>query len=259
VDGSSTDNLREIFRVIERSVLPRSVVCQSATAQLEFDVFHQRAVLCPRAGNTYAPDDILRREAPRVASILLEGPAGVAAAAHETAAVRDALLRHFGRALAKLAANPGPVKVSVRARTVLHGKLSGVPSFSASELAAAAVPPAELEAEAETAGCVSAFFDQVEPGASDAWLFLRPARLQRSPASAQSERAGYMTQAAQAAEAWRDGLETFEGPLLAVFLGAANENLECIAADTTHIALISKQPLELGALLRSWRQTRGSE
>jgi hypothetical protein len=257
VDGSSTHSLREIFRVIERSVLPRSVVCQSATARLEFDVFRQSALLCPRAGNDYALDDTLRQEAPGVCNILLEGPAGVPAVAHETAAFRDALLRHFQRALAKLAASPGLVKVSVRARTVLQGKLSGLPSFSATELASAAVPP--VEAEADGTGCVSAFFDGVEPGTADAWLFQRPARLQRAPASAQSERAGDMTQAAQAAEAWRDGLETFKGPLLAVFLGAPNENLQCIAADSTHIALISKQFLELGSLLRSWRLIRGSE
>lgn len=255
MDGSSTHSLREIFRVIERSVLPRSVVCQSATARLEFDVFRQGALLCPRAGNDYALDDTLRQEAPGVCNILLEGPAGVPAVAHETAAFRGALLRHFQRALANFAASPGPVKVSVRARTVLQGKLNGLPSFSATELASAAVLPAETDGT----GCVSAFFDGVEPGSFDAWLFQRPARLQRASASAQSERAGEMTQAAQAAEAWRDGLETFEGPLLAVFLGAPNENLQCIAADSTHIALVSKQFLELGSLLRSWRLARGSE
>ncbi len=68
-----------------------------------------------------------------------------------------------------------------------------------------------------------------------------------------------MTELAQSAEAWREGLATFEGPLFAVFLGSPNENVQCVATDTTHIALISREPLELGWLLRSWRQARGSE
>ena len=257
MNGSSTDALQEIFRVIERSVLPRSVVCQSGAARLEFDVFRQGALLCPRAGNAYAVDDTLRREAPRLCSILLEGPAGASARADETAAFRDALLRHFGRALANFAASSGPVRVGVRAPTVLHGKLSALPSFSASELSSAAVPPPEAKTEAH--GCVSAFFEQIGPGTSDAWLFQRPARLLRAPALGPSGSAGTMTELAQSAEAWREGLATFEGPLFAVFLGSPNENVQCVATDTTHIALISREPLELGWLLRSWRQARGSE
>ncbi len=255
MNGSSTDALQEIFRVIERSVLPRSVVCQSGAARLEFDVFRQGALLCPRAGSAFTLDDTLRREAPRLCSILLEGPAGASARADETAAFRDVLLRHFGRALANFAASSGPVRVSVRAPTVLQGKLSALPSFSTSELANAAVAPPEAEAS----GCVSAFFEQIGPGASDTWLFRRPAQLLSAPASGPSDRAGMMTELAQSAEAWREGLATFEGPLFAVFLGAPNENLQCVAADSTHIALISRQPLELGWLLRSWRQARGNQ
>jgi hypothetical protein len=255
VNGSSTDALREIFRVIERSVLPRSVVCESGGARLEFDVFRQGALLCPRAGSTFALDGTLRQEAPRLCGILHEGPASACTRAAETAAFRDALLRHFGRALANFARSPGPVRVSVRAPTVLQGKLSALPSFSAAELADAAVAPPEAEAS----GSVSTFFEEIGAGTSDAWLFQRPARLQHAPASGSSEQAGTMTELAQSAEAWREGLETFQGPLFAVFLGAPNENLQCVAVDTTHIALISRQPLELGWLLRSWRQARGSE
>jgi hypothetical protein len=255
VKGSSTDALQEIFRVIERSVLPRSVVCQSGDARLEFDVFRQGALLCPRAGSAFALDDTLMREAPRLCSLLHGGPAGVSAWADEIAAFREALLRHFGRALANFAKSPGPVRVSVRAPAVFRGKWNALPAFSASELAgAAAAPP-----EAESPGCVSVFFEHIGPDASDAWLFERPARLQRAPASGSSDRAGMMTELAQSAEVWRQGLETFQGPLFAVFLGASQENLQCVAADSSHIALISKRPLELGLLLRSWRLARGSE
>ncbi len=253
--GSSTDALQEIFRVIDRSVLPRSVVCQSGAARLEFDVFRRGALLCPRAGSAFALDDTLKREAPGLCSLLQEGPAGASAWADEAAAFRDALLRRFGRALADFANSSGPVLVSVRASTAFRGQLNALPSFSAPELASAAATPPE----AEVSGCVSAFFEQIGPNASDSWLFQRPASLLWPPALDSSDRAGMMTEAAQSAEAWRQGLETFDGPLFAVFLGAPNENLQCVAADATHIALISKQPLEFGWLLRSWRQAQESE
>ncbi len=255
VSYCKTGALWRVLRIIDRSILPRIVRCRAASGQLHLDVASQRVALCPRIDDAFILDDVLEQEAPVAFEFLRRGPEAVTAAALNED--REPLLRHWARALVRFNAGAVDFEYSVQARTAGAtgaGGSAGAPSFHVLELAAAVTPLLCQDAS----GLVPAFYHHLRGNTPDAWLFERSGWPSGFPAEAELGKIEDMAKAAHSAEVWREHLAVLEGPLMGVFIGSSREPLRCIAADETHIALLTAQGSELGSLLAGWRAAERS-
>jgi hypothetical protein len=279
----TSEELRRILRLIERSILPRAITVQAGGRQIQFEVSAQKLLLCPWSGGTYLVDSHLKAEAPEAWEVLSRGGEAVRNNPGVLEAARDALLRHSGRVLASLAAGGDALKCSVHACRPASRAASGsrLPGFSAAELTSALsepaavqpppppppvsvpepvlhIPATALEPEPARAGQVAAFYRAVAPAIPDAWLFGASGQPEGSPArGGKPEDLAEMAKTVPPAQEWLELLdEPGGGPVMAVFFEPSQQGLRCFAIDAGHVVLLSGTAIELGPILAGWRSAQ---
>jgi hypothetical protein len=287
------EGLRQVLRMIERTILPRTIHLRTANGQLQIEVSAQRLLLCPRSSNgAFLLDSELHREAPEAWEVLRRGDQTVRASLEVLQSARGPLLRHCARALAKLTAGIVVVEHIVQAQKTAgrHGGALPLLNFDARELAAAlpsadapsaipdlpphavsngrdiapppAPPPAAPAVIAEAAppqqgrevsGLAEAFYRHLASSLPDAWLFELSGQPAGSPPRARPGDIAEMAKAIPPVRDWREFLGEPEGPLMVIFFEPSQEGLRCMAIDSGHAALVSGSGLELGFILTAWR------
>lgn len=259
-----------VLRVVERTVLPRTVTFRTARGRLDLDVGNQCVMLCPRVDGAFVVDEQFRKEAPEAYEVVRrgvlsrdgetpqgEGEAGSTRVYDDAlatlAASREALLGLWGRALAGLCGVAGDVVTEIEAaafsperQTEAYRRLG----FSALELLTAVAPHVSVVEDSQ----VLAFFTAQRQMAGDAWLFCPggwPAAFPRE--AADLNRISEMSKAAETARVWRDSLADVSGPIMSIMMSSGQEAFLCVAVDDAYVALISRPSAELGSALAAWR------
>jgi hypothetical protein len=270
VSFESSGVLWQVLRVVERTILARTITFRTARGRLDLDVRHQCVMLCPRLEGAFVVDEQFRREAPdayeavRQGGVSLSGQlsrtvagegadAGLNAALASLSPEREALLRLWGRALAELCAGVSEVETTVEAAapSSLHeAEEFRRLGFNAMELLRAVSVHLSLSGDSQ----VLAFYTTQRQTAPDAWLF----HLAGWPAAFPGEvidlgRLNEMGQAAATARTWRNNLADVPGPIMSVLMGARQDAFLCVAVDDAYVALISRPSAELGSALAAWR------
>jgi hypothetical protein len=270
VSFESSGILWQVLRVVERTVLARTITFTTARGRLDLDVRNQCVMLCPRLEGAFVVDEQFRQEAPQAYEAVRQGGLSLSGqlsrtvagedvvAGHNTAlaslgADREALLRLWGRALAELCAGVSEVETTVETagpspflETEAYQRLG----FSAMELLRAVSEHLSLTGESQ----VLTFYTTQRQTAPDAWLF----HLAGWPAAFPGEimdlsRLNEMGEAAATARIWRNNLADVSGPIMSVLMGVRQDAFLCIAVDDDYVALISRPSAELGSALAAWR------
>jgi hypothetical protein len=266
VGAEASGILWRVLRIVERTVLPRTVTLKTVHGRIEVDMGAGSVFMVPWRDGASMVDVQFRHEAaracefmeaPGVCESLRQGrPSGEEGAGEEVEAlvsVRDALLRLWGRALVELCGGASNIEVSVGSAGYdlrPEGSVWRRLGFNAVELLGAVSPYVAPRNDSQ----VMAFYAAQRRTAPDAWLF----HVGGWPAGAPSEvddlgRIDEMGEAAQTIRMWRDALEGVSGPIMSVLMGPQQEAFRCVAVDKDYVALVTRPSAELGAALAAWR------
>lgn len=265
VSFESSGVLWQVLRVVERTVLARTVTFRTARGRLDLDVSNQCAMLCPRLEGAFVVDEQFRREAPQAYEAVRQGGVSLSGQVSRTVskqdittlgtlgADRDALLHLWGRALAELCAGVSEVETIIE--TAARSPLQETEEFrrlgfGAMELLRAVSGHLSVAGDSQ----VRAFYTTQRQTAPDAWLF----HLAGWPAAFPGEimdfgRLSEMGEAAATARNWRNNLADVHGPIMSVMMGPRQDAFLCVAMDDAYVALVSRPSAELGSALAAWR------
>lgn len=206
----------------------------------------------PRVNGAFFHDDELKLDAPDAWEILRSGTDAVASRGQTLASARPALLKLCARALVKITSVTGAVNCSVKALRPVERSADGsqLPSFTAFELAVSLAPALQAAA----VGPVAAFYRQLAPRLSDAWLFDHAGRPAGYPAHVtRLSEIEDMAKSVASALTWREHLSGVVGPVMSVFLETSRDSVRCLAVDAGYVVLASGSGLEMSLMVSAWR------
>ncbi|MFP3920334.1 MAG: hypothetical protein ACLFPA_07530 [Dichotomicrobium sp.] len=241
-----------LLALVDRTVLPRAINVESAAMSFSLDTGKQRLSLLPRHQTSYATDQILSAEAPRVYRTLNKKAQSARKAMDSMMPARDAILRCAARALWEFAGT-GPAQHRIHVAS--EDDVGGI-GFSALELYAATREQVAPAGE----GPVSAFYALMKPRALAAWHAARSGWVHdwsQGGDSRQSLRAlADIFQTARGFGAWIDATGTGDGASLTFLSGTGHKVIRCVVADDTDIAHLALSPTAWAGALRNWDAIR---
>lgn len=246
------DRFLALLALIDRTVLPRVVSVESATAAFSLDIVGQRLRLLPRHQNSYVTDKALSAEAPKAYRLLNKRVSAARKATDKIAPARQAALKCAARTLWSFAGT-GPAALTFTAAA--QSEIDGL-GFSALELYAAA----RDQAAPPGAGPVATFYRHMQPRAQDCWHAARSGWVYGWPETRDSQRAiralSDIARTARAYSAWLDNSPASQGPSLSFLSGSGHKVIRCVAADDEAIAHVSISPTAWGGTLQAWDMIR---
>lgn len=241
-----------LLALVDRTVLPRAINVESAVMSFSLDTGQQRLSLLPRHQTSYATDQLLSAEAPRVYRTLNRKAQSARKAMDRMMPARDAIRRCAARALWEFACT-GPARHRVHIAS--EDDVGGI-GFSALELYAAT---REQVAPAGD-GPVSAFYSFMKPRAKAGWHAARSGWVHDWPQDddgRQSLRAlADIFHTAGGFGAWVDATGTGDGASLTFLSGPGHKVIRCVVADDTDIAHLALSPTAWAGALQNWDAIR---
>ncbi len=234
--SSDASVLLDALSLIERTVLPRTMVLNGAGEALYLDLSHQAVQLLPRVGDLYATDLILRSEAPAAFKLLSQRRAGVRKQIGILAEHRSALIACAARALMRCCAQGQPLHGFA---AVQANDISADFTIAAPEIYRAA---RTLSAKPAT-GALAIFYERARSHAAQAWLIDGDGWIVDELGG--GDTIAELRAAAAAARSYRTWLETSEAgefpsqfPILGQLADDGSDKMWGVAADSTHLAYL---------------------
>ncbi len=246
-EDEALDRLLAFLKIVDRTILPRTLTLESEGRRLELDVAGQRVLALPRSGGAYLLDASLMHEAPEACAILAQGPQALPRWEAELGRHRAALMASTARTLSGFIA--GSAALNYEVRPLLDQRRGEAAAFGSLEILAA------VRTGGRQNGAVQAFFSHLAPAVKEAWLFSASGWPVAFPEGAkQVSDLEPILDAARMLLRWRQRSHRLTpGPLLSFLTAYPEDGIWCAAIDAEHIALFGLMNAQLGAAMAAWR------